>query len=312
MKLRNIFCCTFIGCLVMAAQNAPSEIPHLRKQGTATQLIVDGQPFLVLAGELTNNSATSVEYMKPIWAKLVEAKLNTVLATVAWNQVEPQEGKFDFSVVDGIIRDARSHNLRLVLLWFASWKNSLSSYPPDWVKRDFERFPRAQIAGGKSIELLSPLSDANRDADARAFAALMRHVKAVDGQRHTVIMIQVQNEVGMHGDSRDRSPAANRAFAGPVPKELMDYLQKHKDTLIPEFRQVWEAAGSKTSGTWEEVFGQSKVTDGIFMAWNYARYIGRVAEAGKAEYPVPMFVNAALYGIGRGSQPPASGGRPWD
>ena len=312
MKLRNIFCCTFIGCLVMAAQNAPSEIPHLRKQGTATQLIVDGQPFLVLAGELTNNSATSVEYMKPIWSKLVEAKLNTVLATVAWNQVEPQEGKFDFSVVDGIIRDARSHNLRLVLLWFASWKNSLSSYPPDWVKRDFERFPRAQVAGGKSIELLSPLSDANRDADARAFAALMRHVKAVDGQRHTVIMIQVQNEVGMHGDSRDRSPAANRAFAGPVPKELMDYLQKHKETLIPEFRQVWEAAGSKTSGTWEEVFGQSKVTDGIFMAWNYARYIGRVAAAGKAEYPLPMFVNAALYGIGRGSQPPASGGRPWD
>ena len=312
MQLRNVFLGVFIGCLALAAQNASPEIPHLRKQGTATQLIVDGQPFLVLAGELTNNSATSVEYMKPIWAKLVEAKLNTVLATVAWNQVEPQEGKFDFSVVDGIIRDARSHNLRLVLLWFASWKNSLSSYPPDWVKRDFERFPRAQIAGGKSIELLSPLSDANRDADARAFAGLMRHVKAIDGQRHTVIMIQVQNEVGMHGDSRDRSPAANRAFAGPVPKELMDYLQKHKDTLIPEFRQVWEAAGSKTSGTWEEVFGQSKVTDGIFMAWNYARYIGRVAEAGKAEYPIPMFVNAALYGIGRGSQPPASGGRPWD
>jgi hypothetical protein len=312
MKLRNIFCCTFIGCLALAAQNTSSEIPHLRKQGTATQLIVDGKPFLVLAGELTNNSATSVEYMKPIWSKLVEAKLNTVLATVAWNQIEPQEGKVDFSVVDGIIRDARSHNLHLVLLWFASWKNSLSSYPPDWVKRDFERFPRAQVAGGKSIELLSPLSDANRDADARAFAALMRHVKAVDGQRHTVIMIQVQNEVGMHGDSRDRSPAANRAFAGPVPKELIDYLQEHKDTLIPEFRQVWEAAGSKTSGTWEEVFGQSKVTDGIFMAWNYARYIGRVAAAGKAEYPLPMFVNAALYGIGRGSQPPPSGGRPWD
>src|ERR1019366_10481540 len=179
----------------------------------ATQLIVDGKPFLVLAGELTNNSATSVEYMKPIWGKLVEAKLNTVLATVAWNQVEPQEGKFDFSVVDGIIRDARSHNLRLVLLWFASWKNSLSSYPPDWVKRNFERFPRAQIVGGTwpgttisevprtavvgsmSIELLSPLSDANRDADARAFAALMRHIKEVDGREHTVVMIQVENEV---------------------------------------------------------------------------------------------------------------------
>ena len=311
MQPRNMLFCAFVGCLALAAQNASSEIPHLRKQGTATQLIVDGKPFLVLAGELTNNSATSVEYMKPIWSKLVEAKLNTVLATVAWNQIEPQEGKFDFSVVDGIIRDARIHNLHLVLLWFASWKNSLSSYPPDWVKKDFERFPRAQVAGGKSIELLSPLGDANRDADARAFAALMRHVKAIDGQRHTVVMIQVQNEVGMRGDSRDRSPAADRAFAGPVPKELMDYLQEHKDTLIPEFRQVWEAAGLKTSGTWEEVFGKSAVTDGIFMAWQYARYIGRVAEAGKAEYPLPMFVNAALYGLGRSPNPP-SGGRPWD
>jgi hypothetical protein len=125
-------------------------------------------------------------------------------------------------------------------------------------------------------------------------------------------MVQVENEVGMQGDSRDFSPLANKAFAGPVPKELMDYLQQHKDTLVPEFRQVWEAGGFKTSGTWEEVFGKSAVTDGYFMAWNYARYIGRVVEAGKAELPIPMFVNAALYGIGRGTQQPASGGRPWD
>jgi hypothetical protein len=232
--------------------------------------------------------------MKPVWPKLIEAKLNTVLAGVAWNQIEPQEGKFDFSVPDGIIRDARSHNLRLVFLWFASWKNGLSSYAPDWVKRDFERFPRAQVGEGRSIELLSPSSDANRDADARAFAALMRHVKEVDGRQHTVVMIQLENEVGMSGGSRDRSPAAEKAFAGPVPKELMDYLQQRKDALIPEFRQVWEAAGFKTSGSWEEVFGKNAATDEIFMAWSYARYIGRVAEAGKAEYPLPMYVNAAL------------------
>jgi beta-galactosidase GanA len=156
----------------------------LAEAGTATQLIVDGKPFLALAGELGNNSATSLEYMKPVWPKLVEAKLNTVLAGVSWAQIEPQEGKFDFSVLDGVIRERAEHNLRLVLLWFGSWKNGLSSYAPDWVKKDFERFPRAQVArrAGKSIELLSPFSDANRDADARAFAALMRHVKAVDGR----------------------------------------------------------------------------------------------------------------------------------
>ena len=321
MKLRVLFSATLMWLLPLAAgqgQNkqaattSASEIPHLRKQGTATQMIVDGKPYLALSGELLNSSATSVEYLKPFWSKFVATKLNTLLPGVAWNQIEPQEGKFDFRVLDGVIQEARNHSLHLVLLWFGSWKNDTSSYAPDWVKKDFERFPRAQVASGKTIELLSTLSDANRDADARAFAALMRHIKAVDGQQHTVIMIQVENEVGMRGDSRDHTPAADKAFAGPVPKELMDYLQQHKDTLIPEFRQVWEAAGFKTSGTWEEVFGKSRVTDGIFMAWNYGRYIGRVVEAGKAEYPIPMYVNAALYGIGRGTQPVASNGRPLD
>jgi hypothetical protein len=121
----------------------------------------------------------------------------------------------------------------------------------------------------------------------------------VDGQQHTVLMIQVENEVNVIGDTRDRSAVAEKAFAGPVPKELMDYLQKHKDTLISEFRQVWETAGFKTSGTWEEVFGKSVATDQAFMAWNYARYIGHVAEAGKAEYPIPMYVNAAVMAFNR-------------
>ena len=307
-----------------ASTGAASDIPHLRKQGTATQLIVDGTPFLLLSGELHNSSATNLDYLKPIWPKLVEAKLNTVLAGVSWGQIEPQEGKFDFSIVDGVIRDARIYNLRLVLLWFGSWKNGQSSYLPDWVKRDFERFPRAQIVNGTwpvfaagegrpraqftgSIELLSPLSDASRDADAHAYAALMRHLKEVDGRDHTVIGIQVENEVGIQGDTRDRSPAANKAYDGPVPKDLMDYLQKHKDTLIPELRKVWEAAGFKTSGTWEEVFGKGRPSEEIFMAWHFARYIGRVVEAGKAEYPIPMVTNCPQSGFGTAPAPVKGG-----
>jgi hypothetical protein len=299
----------------------------LRKQGTATQLIVDGKPFLALSGELSNSSATSVEYMKLVWPRLLaQTKLNTVLAGVSWNQIEPQEGKFDFSVLDGLIQGARSHNLRLVLLWFATWKNGLSSYPPDWVKKDFERFPRAQMVGDQtpwpvfgafrnpvtgslSIELLSPFGDATRDADARALAAMMRHIKAVDGQQHTVIMIQVENETGLQGDTRDRSPLANKAFDGPVPKELMDYLQQHKDTLIPELHKVWEATGFKTSGTWQEVFGKGRPTDEIFMAWHFARYIGRVVDAGKAEYPIPMLTNCPQLGFGTATAPLHGGGQ---
>jgi len=162
------------------------------------------------------------------------------------------------------------------------------------VKKDYKRFPRAQVGGGTSIEYFSVVegySDATRDADARAFAALMRHIKEVDGQQHTVILAHVENEVGMAGDSRDRSPGADKAFAAPVPQKLMDYLRQHKDTLIPEFRQVWERAGFKTSGSWEEVFGKGAATDEIFMVWNYAQYVGRVTEAGKAEYPIPMYTN---------------------
>jgi len=322
MKLRILFGCVLLcspGLIAGQVKTTPGptagapEIPHLQKQGTATQLIVDGKPFLMLGGELSNSSGTSPVYMRPLWSKLVDAKLNTVLAGVSWNQIEPQEGKFDFSALDGIVRDARIHNLRLVLLWFGSWKNSWSSYPPDWVKKDFERFPRVQTAGGKSIEVLSALSDANRDADAHAFAALLGHVKAIDSQQRTVIMIQVENELGLPSEPkefRDHSPMATKAYEGPVPKELMDYLQQHKDALVPELRRVWEAAGSKTSGTWEQVFGAGTATAEIFMGWNYARYVGRVVEAGKAAYPIQMFTNAYTYEFAKAGEAIRNSGTP--
>jgi hypothetical protein len=177
------------------------------------------------------------------------------------------------------------------------------------VKTNQERFPRVEDKDGKGREVLSTLSAANRAADARAFAALMRHIKQVD-IRHRVVMMQVENEVGLGGNSRDRCAAADKAFAGPVPKELMDYLGAHKNTLHPLLRKAWEAAGSKTSGTWEEVFGVGQFTDDIFMAWNYASYVGAVAAAGKAEYALPMFVNNACAMPGPNRPQPRGGGRP--
>jgi beta-galactosidase GanA len=174
--------------------------------------------------------------MQAVWPRLVAMRLNTVLAAVSWALLEPSEGKFDYSLVDGLIREARVHNLRLVLLWFGSWKNTWSSYAPDWVKRDFERFPRVQLRNGSGTERLTPLSQANREADARAFAALMRRIREVDGNFHTVILVQVENEAGVIPDARDYSVPANAAYSQDVPRELMDYLQKHKDTLHPYLR----------------------------------------------------------------------------
>jgi beta-galactosidase GanA len=290
-----------ISCYMPIRGARQSRPPSLRKQGKAVQVVVDDKPFLVLAGELGNSTSSSLEYMQSVWPKLVALNLNTVLIPIYWELIEPTEGKFDFTLVDGLIQEARKHKLHLVPLWFASWKNSMSCYAPAWVKTNQTRFPRSQEKDGKGIEILSPFSKENLDADARAFAAFMRHLREVDGNDHTVIMVQVENEIGMIPDSRDRSAIADKLFNQGVPVELMDYLQQHKDTLIAEFRAVWAANGFKTRGTWEEVFGKGPGTDEIFMAWYFARYVNRVTEVGKAEYPLPMFVNAAL--IRPGYQP---------
>jgi hypothetical protein len=331
MNAVSVLCVLLCGTALTISARAQTDngTPHLQKHGTTTQLIVDGKPFLALAGELTNNAATNLPMMEPIWPKLVADNLNTVLVGVSWAQFEPEEGKYNYTQVDGVIAKARENNLHIVFLWFGAWKNGTSSFAPYWVKKDYTRFPRIQVYDGKTVsisgpvELLSTFGEATRNADAAAFGALMRHIREVDGARRTVLMMQVENEVGVLRDSRDRSPAANRAFAGPVPAQLMNYLEAHKDMLIPEFRAVWATNGYKSSGSWEEVFGPGKPTDvmipiqttsppmsadeheiswrklhwpsdEIFMAWNYARYLEKVVKTGKSAYDIPMYVNGWL------------------
>lgn len=301
-----------------------TQIPHLEKQGTAIRLVVDGKPFLLISGELHNSTCGGFEFMRSVWKRMASKNLNSVIATVSWELVEPEEGKFDFSLVDSIIAGAREAKLKLVLIWFGSWKNAGSIYIPSWVKKDYEKYPRARDENGKPLEILSTFGNASCEADARAFAALMRHIKEVDAREQTVVMIQVENEMGVLDNfgraqngreisddpgnaRRDFSDPANTAYNGPVPKELMDYLVEHKEILYPELHKVWKENGFKTQGSWEEVFGKSQLkhdlkdwkfysyyTEELFSAWNYARYVEKVAVAGKKEYPLPMYVNAWL------------------
>ena len=178
---------------------AMQETPHLEKRGGVTQLMVEGQPWLVLGCELGNSTSSSRNYMAPYWQKLKDAGVNTVLAVVSWEQTEPVEGQFDFTVVDHLLEDARSNDMKLALLWFGSWKNGITSYTPTWVKRDTKRFPLAQTPEGKSLPILTTLGDETCQADAKAFAAMMRHLKEADARQQTVVMIQMENEVGLHG-----------------------------------------------------------------------------------------------------------------
>lgn len=291
--LTSVICPAAVA-VTLALSNLAAQTPALGRQGTATQLIVDGAPFLILGGELGNSSASSLEYLRPFWPRLKALHLNTVLAPVYWELIEPAEGRFNFATVDSLLADARAHDMRLVLLWFGSWKNSMSSYTPAWVKTNQTRFPRTEATRGQGQEILSPFDTANVAADARAFGALMRHLRATDGTRHTVLMVQVENEIGMIPEARDHSAVADARFAQQVPAELMAYLARHRDALAPEMRARWDSAGGESAGTWESVFGGGLNTDELFMSWHFARYAERVAAAGKAEYALPMFVNAAL------------------
>jgi len=308
MKKRSLLVVlmTFASMVMMAQTGTETsqELPQIKQNGLVKQIFVDGKPFIMLSGELHNSSASSIGYMKPIWDKLSAMHLNTVISTVSWELLEPEEGKFNFELVDAQIKEARDRDIRLVIIWFASWKNGGSNYTPLWVKTNSQRFPvqaRKPVTTGNSSMFLeadrtmplSPLGEASMLAEARAFRALMRHIREVDPQ-HTVIMMQVDNEMGLLGDSRDRSKLADAAWAKPVPAQLINYFTRNKAALLPEMKELWGRNGYKTSGTWSEVFGTDEWAEEVFMAWYYSVYINKVIVEGKAELNIPMYVNAWL------------------
>lgn len=288
-----LFLTGIIFCLLSVNAQTLS-LPKLVKTGNYMQLIVDNKPYLIFGGELGNSSASSSAYMRPIWAKLKQMNLNTVIAPVYWELMEPSEGQFNFSLVDTLIKNARLNDMKLVLLWFGAWKNSMSCYAPAWVKTDTKKYPRASNKDGTLQEILTPFNRTNLDADKRAFVKLMQHLKQIDSKQNTVIAVQVENEIGMLGSARSYDEEANAAFSSPIPEDLLAYLQKNKNDLTPQLDSIWRKRDYKTSGNWEDVFGKGLATDEIFMAWYYAKYVNEIALAGKAVYNLPMYVNTAL------------------
>lgn len=279
---------------------AYTPIPRLERHGDDVLLMVDGAPFTMLAGEVHNSCSSSSRAFAQALDQAVSLGMNSVLTPVTWELVEPEEGHFDFSCVDSMLELARQRGLRLGLLWFGAWKNAQAFYAPGWVKRDLERFPRAQMVAGQNrvvltdfhnmtYTALSLFGDETRAADARAFAALMAHLAEVDTCR-TVITVQVENECGEQGAAREHSAAADAAFAQMVPADLVEALRASAETLAPDIAQA--LAVGTGEGTWEEVFGP--VAEEIFTTYHMAGYVEAVARAGRDAYQLPLAVNCWL------------------
>ena len=274
---------------------AQADIPHLASHGTAVQLVVKGKPMLLLGGELGNSSASDPKYMTEHWARLRNMHLNTVLVPVYWELIEPDEHQYDWTSVDAMIKAARVNDLKLVLLWFGTWKNSMSTYVPSWIKHNSDRFPHVRLSNGQIVEILSVLSPEVRNADAHAFSELLKHIRHIDEQTNTVLMVQVENEIGMLPDAREHGTVADGLFVSePVPQALINRLIEASSVDETALHRLWKEHGSKHSGAWSDLFGESDAAAEIFQAWHYAQYANAIATAGKAEYPLPMYVNAAM------------------
>jgi hypothetical protein len=264
---------TFLAGILISFTEAPKALaedaPKLVEKDGRFALMVDGGPYLILGGQIHNSSAWPSE-LPQVWESMAALHANTVEAPVYWEQFEPHQGQFDFTNVDQVVEGARAHDLHVVLLWFGTWKNGNMHYAPEWVKTDPVRFPHTIRPDGEPIDVLSPMSRNTLEADKSAFVMLMRHLKQIDGDKHTVLMIQVENESGNIGSIRDNSAESNREFAGQVPAELL-------------------AIEHKQPGSWTAVFGGD--ADEVFQAYYQAKFINEIAAAGKQAFAIPYYIN---------------------
>lgn len=250
-----------------------NNLPIIKNDNGIPTLYVNNKPFFARSGEIHNSSASSLQFIEEqVWPSLKGMNMNSVIIPLYWETLEPTEGVYDFTLLDGLVSQAKENEMKLIFLWFGLWKNAESMYVPSWMKMDTNTYYRVRKVNGEAINTISPLCEAAVEKDAAAFAAVMAHIRMIDAEDFTVIAMQVENEIGIMGTARDYSIPAQEAFSWKVP----DIIQKEYNI----------------SGTWKEAFGSN--ADECFMAYYFAKAVERITAAGQSEYNLPCYANAWL------------------
>ena len=245
------------------ASAAPAA-PRIAALNGRKLLHVDGRPFLVLGLQWDCDSCFSPEVMDPLFPEAAKLGCNTAVLPLYWREIEPREGRFSFTLLDRRLELARHNGLRIVLNWFGAYKNACLNYAPDFVKSDQRRFRRVHTAAGTPLRNSAcPTCDATLAADRKAIEAVCARLKELDSQRHTVILLQMENEAGILGADRCYCPVCTLQF---------------------------EAGG------WREL--EKERAAEAFSAHRMATYLDRMTAAAKAVYPLPVCLNAWLRGEG--------------
>lgn len=258
-------------------------------------LFRDGEtPFFPLGLQCCNSSAFNASEMKAFWDSVAFTGVNTVEIPVYWETFEPEQNLFCYEFVDECLRQADLYDVKVIFLWFGSWKNGTSKYAPTWIKENPGKYKRVVTYEGIVTNILSPYCRENLEADKAAFLKLVQYIEQNNRKKNRVIGIQIENEPGMmmRGD-RDCGPIAETLFQEEVPDEVKSVVFHHE---LGEVTDIWKEKGALTDGCWTDLFGEK--AGEYFSVFGIASYIQELAAEAKRITDLTMIVNVWTDNVG--------------
>jgi hypothetical protein len=248
---------------------------------------VDGKPFFVLGAACdTWRSNRQDERAVEFFDAYQKMNATTVGVDIPWSKIEIEEDHYDFSFLDWFIKQAESHQLKLILKLLGSnvcggvrytADGKIISNLPSYIVDHPEHYQRMELKNVPSnIPMagppdshppMCPNDPMTLDREKKYIIQIAAHLKKTD-VHHTVIMVQIENEFAF-GEWKDAPPG------------------------VPVWK-TWEA-------TWQIRCGcplcEKKIKSGNyrneldFMFHSWANFVKVLTDAFVQVDPLPLYIN---------------------